>query len=369
MFLQFVIGTLTFDRFFYWLGFTSVFAGGLAVSAVVFLKAGDRLIMPFLLTVLAGVWVGFLVNIFDYGLIRQVLVQSRNGLAQSYNFDRILGFFGNPNMAAFAVVATLTGLLTSRQFMRASLLVHAAVLSASVAGVIMTGSRTSTVLVICLLAWYFVKMLRQSGSGRVAVARAVVAPLFLAAIAYGALSGTALLLGSDSSAYTTAAQRLETLPSIITPAHSSQDPSVAQRVQVLPYYVRLVKERPLAGWGPDYATTKVDDGTLTNVSQNSWLEWAVAYGTLYPALVAVALLTMLRRAGRLRSSEPQEWARVVLVTVIFVMASFSLTDLLFLRAFVVVVGMALGLLIRASHRQDSGSGAVNSGRGLSSGEA
>jgi hypothetical protein len=239
------------------------------------------------------------------------------------------------------------------------------VLAASVGGVIITGSRTSTLLIGVVVLWYFATIFKMSGRGSVAVSRAVVAPALLLLTAVLAVGAITSVLGRGSELYTTTTSRLQTLPSIVR-GDSTIDQSVMIRKQNLDVYIERFKAKPLEGYGPDYPSQEIESGRLTDVSQNAWLEWAVKYGPVYPSAIALAFLVTWRTARRLRTVDAWVWARVALLIGIFVVASFSIVDFLSLRAPVCVLGALIGLTVAAREQAAEG---VRSRSVLGHGEA
>lgn len=349
--MQAIAGITTFDRFIYWSGYSSVFTGIFATSAIIFLKFGDRLVGKFLLALLAATWFGFVVNAFNYAFIREVLIYTSNRIGVSLTFDRLLGFYQHPNMAAFSIALLLAGLVTNQRFMRSSTLIQATVIAASVAGVIVTGSRTSTLLIAFVVVWYLGAVLQTSGNSKAAMGRAVAAPAALFVVALVAVGVVTSLLGRGSSLYETITSRLETLPALVT-GDASNDASVRVRQQTFDAYVDRFVEKPFLGYGPDYARAEIDAGRIADVSQNSWLEWAVEFGFVYPLLIAVAFWITLRTSRRLRSFDRQNRSRVLLITGLVVLASFSIVELLALRAPVLILGMIVGLAVGSVYRAE-----------------
>jgi hypothetical protein len=351
--IQSITGTLIFDRTIYWFGYWLLFAGMFMTAAVVFPKVGERVVTRFFILVLAATWLGFVVNILNYQFIRRVLVHTGNELGQASDLSRVVGFYQHPNMAAFTLTLALAMLVSSRRFMASSLLLHAAVLAASVGGVIITGSRTSTLLIGVVVLWYFATIFKMSGRGSVAVSRAVIAPALLFLTAVLAVGAITSMLGRGSELYTTMTSRLQTLPSIAR-GDTTTDQSVMIRKQNLDAYVERFMAKPLEGYGPDYPSQEIQSGRLMDVSQNAWLEWAVKYGSVYPFAIALAFLVTWRTAGRLRTVDAWVWARVALLVGIFVVASFSIVDFLLLRAPVCVLGALVGLTVAARQQAAEG---------------
>jgi hypothetical protein len=350
--IQSIIGILTFDRATYWFGYSLLFVEMFMTAAVVFPKVGERAVTRFFILLLGATWLGFVVNILNYQFIRRVLVYTGNELGQSSDLSRVVGFYQHPNMAAFTLTLTLAMLVSSRRFMVSSLLLHAAVLAASVGGVIITGSRTSALLIGVVVLWYFATIFKMSGRGSVAVFRAVMAPALVLLTAILAIGAITSVLGRGSELYTTMTTRLQTLPSIVR--GESVDQSVMTRKQNLDAYIERFKAKPLEGYGRDYPSQEIESGRLTAVSQNAWLEWAVAYGSVYPSAIALAFLFTWRTARRLRAVDVWVWARVALLVGIFVVASFSIVDFLLLRAPVCALGALVGLTVAAREQAAGG---------------
>jgi O-Antigen ligase len=351
--IQSITGILGFDRAAYWFGYRLVFAGMFMAAAVVFPKVGEQVVTRFFILMLAATWLGFVVNILNYEFIRRVLVYTRNELGQSSDLSRVVGFYQHPNMAAFTLTLTLAMLVSSRRFMASSLVLHAAVLAACVGGVIITGSRTSMLLIGVVVLWYVATIFKMSGRGGVAVSRAVIAPAVLLLTAVLAVGAITSVLGRGSELYTTMTSRLQTLPSIVR-GDSTTDQSVMIRKQNLDAYIDRFKAKPLEGYGPDYPTQEIESGRVTDVSQNTWLEWAVEYGSVYPSAIALAFFVTWRTARRLRTADAWVWARVALLVGIFVLASFSIVDFLSLRAPVCILGALVGLTVAAREHPSEG---------------
>lgn len=337
--LQILNGVVSGSRALYWLGYSMLFASILVAAFICWSRLGRRVTRTFFVWAICLTWGGFVVNLVSYNFIRAVMVYTGNDLASSLTFNRLVGFYPHPNMAGFALCLYLGCLVADTRFMRGSVFGQAVVLTLAISGVVVTGSRTSLTLLAVVLVVYFVRLARMPGSHSAQLLRSFAAPaLLLGGIALG-LVGFAQIAGPQSVAYNNIMGRIGTLTSGI-----EDDQSVSLRLSIIDQYLSSFWKAPLLGNGPEYAGTQILSGAFTNVSQNAWIEWAVRFGFVYPAVVATAVIVTLI-AGRRARRAVDAWSTTSLVVTLITVASFSIVDFLWLRAPVAIIGMTLAAII------------------------
>lgn len=342
MALQLIDNTVTTARLVYWITFAVLFPLLLLVAVVLWARWGSRLSTPFFLACIVATWFGFFVNWFDYAFLRKILFYSSNPFAASFVAERTLGFYPHPNEAALSLVLCIASLACTREFLTSGYALQTIATTGSLAGVVITGSRTSLILVALVLAWYVRNILRVHGEASSGNRkRALLAPLIPVLVVVSSAFAIQLITSSRADLAATVSARMA---SISTLASGTDESAVARKSVVTQYYSDLV-ESPLIGRGPDFAAYRIAQGSYRSVSQNSWLEWAMRFGVLYAVLIAVMIIFTYRLALRVGRSQPLLLSYARLVLTIFVLVTFSMVDLFWMRQPVLVVGVLLGVLL------------------------
>ena len=231
--LQVLAGGMATDRALYWGAFSLLFMLILMTAYVLWARKGPSMTMPFFVSAIAVTWLGFAVNLLNYGLIREVMSYTSNRIAQSDYLSRVLGFYPHPNMAGLALTLFLACLVTDQRFLRSSVFTHATVLSSVIAGVALTGSRTSLLLLTLVIAWYLIALMRAPGASASSVVRAFFAPIAILAAVCAGVVVLVTVVGPSSQIYESVLARAGSLVG----GNIEDDMSISARVAIFDVYM------------------------------------------------------------------------------------------------------------------------------------
>jgi O-antigen ligase len=205
------------------------------------------------------------------------------------------------------------------------------------------------VLLGVVLIWYIRNLFKLHGGSDLSAgerARVLLAP-FVPLVVIGA---SFIVLQLLTSAREDLAETLHLRIASIGDLLGGTDESAGVRTSILAQYFSDLMGSPMLGLGPDYATNQIAIGAYGSVSQNSWLEWAIRFGIPYTASIVLMLFLIYRLAMKLTGSEPllRSYARLLLL--MYIIVSFSMVDLFWMRQSVCALGVLLGVLL---HSRDS----------------
>lgn len=342
--IQLLDGSVTAERLSYWSVVSVMFALLLLVAVVLWARWGPRLSMPFFIACIGGIWVGFAVNWIDYEFVRKVMVFGSSPFAASRSVGLTLGFFGHPNEAALALVLCVASLACTEQFLSSHVLLQTVVTAFCLTGVLVTGSRTSLLLLAIALIWYTANLFKLHSSGSLAGrARALIAPLIPAIVIAAGLILLLLIASSRADVADTVGSRISSIADVV----GGTDVSASMRKAILSQYYSDITASPALGRGPDYVADQMALGNYASVSQNAWLEWAVKLGVPYALLMALMLTSTYRFAARRVNSQPVSLSHARLILILFAVLSFSMVDIFWMQAPVSVLGVLLGTVLYA----------------------
>lgn len=347
MSLQLFDNSVTIDRLTYWTVFSILFALLFLVAAVLWTRWGPALSTPFFLCCIGATWVGFIVNWLDYDFLRKVMAFGSIPIRLSTVTDRMIGFYPHPNQAAFSLVLYFAALACVRKFLTASIFLQALALFGCLAGVIVTGSRTSLLLFFIVFAWYLLNLFRLNRADFAGVPRrSPVALLIPLMVVSATLVTLQLVANSQNEISGMLSSRMNSFVDLL--GGKVGDESANLRVSVLSDYYSDLLKAPLLGQGPDFATDQITVGNYANVSQNSWVEWAVAFGVPYALLMAFMLIVSYRFAVRVvPNTMPLLLSHARLILIILAAITFSMVMPFWIRSAVGVLGALLGILLHA----------------------
>jgi len=344
MVLQAMSGDLDLERLVYWTVFSLLFLEMMLVAAVVWRRHGPVLTKPFFLGCVAAAGLAFAINLLDYGFVRDVMWFSANRIAVSDATVRMLGFYQHPNMAAISICLYVVCLLSDRKFVTGSQITQVVVIILAGAGIVLTGSRTTSLLFLVAIAAYALFFLRIGLASPARLAKRL-------AIMITVMAATSVLLyfvarQMSPEIVDNAVDRASSMLGFLDGSAIGNDESAQIRINILSSYWRDIQKALFLGRGPDFAFERIEGGFYSNVSQNSWIEWWLKFGLLYCiAVVAVLAVTYFfaRRVGR---SDPYLRFGGSLLLCVVLLASFSFVDIFWLRAMACAIGCYLGLLAR-----------------------
>lgn len=346
MFLQLFFGIVSVSDVAFWAVRVSSLAM-IFVGVVVFAYSeGVPGVRKLLLLVFALLWLGYFTQLVDFDLVRSQLVFRGKEFSEFYVQNRAIGFFGHPNRFAFATVMTTSILvfilLLEQRFWRALFATQFGVLL-----ILLSGSRTSLALISLALILCWFRYLTEIRSYDIILQR--IAYFFGASIIF-LVSVTLLIQFSGSvenASLTLAIERFSRFFQAI--AGGGVDQSAEIRSQNLAWFTTALSQAPILGQGPDATAKAIRYGIVSNVSQNSWIQWVYEYGIFYPAYIFVSGIGLMgvhrwSRGKIERIMSARSLARI-LVILLFV-ATFSLNNLFVIDTTTIGLGLVMGLLIR-----------------------
>ncbi len=353
---QYLGGDFGKGRLLYWLSFNTLFATMFAASVLLWHRYGAHVIRPFFIAAIGAAWCGIVVNVVNRDFIRDLIASTDNNVPVALLRARVFGFFPHPNTLAFALCVFLAVLVANRGFIESRIYVHVIVLLAVIAGVALTLSRTSAVLLVGLICWYVLRLVRSTSLSWARVSWVVAGSAGFLLVAAAVLSH---MWGID--VFARFGERVASIQALLF-GNSDGDKSLALRTSALQLYVDDFLKQPWTGYGPDYATQQIAAGVYPNVSQNAWLEWAVKYGFVYPVLVGTAFVMTFRAGLAKRKSDPWVWYLTAVTLVVVAAASLSVVNFLWLRFVVIGLGAVVGVLMHSARNEPTASGGSSADR-------
>lgn len=343
--LQMLDQSVTFTRLVYWSAYSLLFALLLLVAMLLWLRWGANLSTPFFLAAIGAAWFGFIVNWVDYQFLRDVMVHGSNPIGISETTTRTIGFYQHPNAAAFSLVLYFACLACDKRFLTGSFILQVLASMGCVVGVLVTGSRTSLVLVVLVFATYLRNLARLNRGAHEATSRASARrrAQVAALIPLGVLAATLVLMQIIAASRQDLAALVSARIGSFT--NLGADTSTDQRVTIISHYITDVMRSPILGHGPDFVSNQIALGSYTNVSQNSWLEWAATWGVPYALFMAVLLYVTYRMGTSYAGPQPLLLSFARLILVLFLLITFSMVNPFWMRSPVCVLGVLFGLLL------------------------
>jgi hypothetical protein len=345
MCLQLLDNSVTMNRLVYWTVFSLLFTLMLLIAVMLWARWGPNLSVPFFLACIVATWVGFVVNWLDYDFLREVMAFSSNPISASLRTVRTIGFYPHPNAAAFSIVLYFAILASTRKFLSSSIILQTLASMACFVGVLITGSRTSLLLLAVVFIWYIRNLFGSNrGVGFRSRTRALIPPLIPLAVMTTSFFALQFLASSRQDLAEMLNSRIGLMGDLLG---GNSDTSVDQRVSMLSLYYSDLLRSPLLGRGPDFATNQIALGAYYNVSQNAWLEWGVAFGVPYAFLMALMLMVTYRLAARRVKPQPLLLSYARLILFIFAIITFSMVNIFWMPSTVCALGVLIGVLLQA----------------------
>jgi hypothetical protein len=344
MMLQLLDDSITSGRIVYWAGFSLNFTLMFLAAVALWARWSPKLTAPFFLASIAGVWVGFVVSWLDYGTIREVMRFSANLRSESVQSARAIGFFGHPNLAALALVLFLACLVCDRNYLNRPVALQSLATMGSAVGVLVTGSRTSLLLLSVVLLVYFYNLLKLHNRGTDSPRRRMrttLVPLLPIAL----IASTVIAIQYVSAVRPEAGSLIGSrVNSILELAGGTTDESMNIRLSVLSQYAEEIREAPILGRGPDYDEEQVERGNFSNTSQNAWLRYALRFGVPYSLFLLLTLYLTYYARKDLNGSNQLFLSRKRLILGLLILVTLSISSPLWIRSTVCVLGALLGTI-------------------------
>lgn len=345
MILHFFSGYMNFEELFYWMFFSAHF-GFLMLGVIVLVGQLDSRYFKFLyIACVFSVIFGFVVNLVNYDFIRQVLLFTGNKMVVQESLYRIMGFFQHPNLAALSVILYFVILMGFFPAKENSLLMKNVLVLMMIFLVVITGSRTSTLLAVVVMFMYLWPVVFN-----VVRHGAVLKLIFPVPQIIGWISVIASLLmllpmlanvdfGID--ALNRVMVRYSSIVDILSQS-SAGDASLDFRMEIIPVYFEFILEKPFIGFGPQFVVDRLADGVFFHVSQNALIEWSLKYGVIYSFFFIYVLFATYSTACKLSVYNSRLSSGLKMFIILIVAVSFSINDLFWYRSVVVSIGVLLG---------------------------
>lgn len=348
-----LMGHIDPSRSIYWIANNFMYYELFLVATVFAYTNHAKRIEKLALTATAVIVLGFVVNFVNYGFTRRILIYSDAVNSGSLSLYRPMSFFGHPNTAAFSILIILVLTLSSFRKNERSPVLGLGFIILAGALILITGSRTSLLLWVLTTLTYalplVVRSIRASRKNRASVyawgaVLAVVMALFFTSTA--ATDAFTSLLPKDT------AKRMSFLMGgggSSSSTSSVEDKSASVRAYDTAIYMDYIAENPISGYGDDFVSERIESHDFLQVSQNAFLEYSLILGIPYAALFVYAMIRSFRLAGIPRRSNayssPYAEGLKVLIG-IFMIASWSIVGLFFMRAVCIGLGLMLGSVLR-----------------------
>ena len=331
-FIQAALGYLGFDRLIYWSGFFT-FTGFLFLTSLVLGRlAGPKQVNKIALVIILMIIAQFVVNIFDYTLVREVAVFIKSNKAGSLYQERLAGFFPHPNQAAISIVAVCFILVLHQPTRAFNKLV---IYFLSIVLIMATGSRTSLILMILLGAAMAAKFAKKDKSALLQSVFLIFlgVPVILFILQF-------ITLSSDQNLMSKTVNRMQALFVSIT-GGGEGDVSTDLRIQALADYSNVFLDNLWIGIGFDGVERLLSQNVLKTASQNSWLQWAVEFGIFYTVLGVVSIAILYIWSRRATPKFATAFALQIFILIVLI-ATFSIDDIFSTRALLAVLGLLIG---------------------------
>jgi hypothetical protein len=352
--INFLRGFIELENFIYWISFNLAFSCLFVVTTIVAYKVDLKYLKIIFWCSIISTIIGSILFFLTPALFIKIGELSGSKLASvvhgSEDF-RNRSFFSHPNGAAFSIICFFIFLFSTTYkspkpvlyYMFCSLLLFLMV--------IITGSRTSIILTICILLLYIRPMLfriikiKYSSNGKFIKIGLALTLVFVALISSQIFITVIELI--DSKGLNKVLERFSFLSSFFDTTDKVEDASFNFRANILNVYLNYIEKNFLFGYGPEFRDEKIAINEFTNVSQNAYIEGALVYGIIYPIyFIYIIIKTFLYTKERYNINRYLFNPLRVLMVVIFLI-SFSINDIFWNRAVVILLGVLIGLEIRS----------------------
>jgi hypothetical protein len=336
--IHFFLLNLSTSQLFYWIPFISLFGVLFLCSAILVVKLeSDKTVNVFFLFVFISAVLGIIISYTNFSLIAKLTSTSASKLAfadaysGSAGIDRALGFYGQQNVTAKAIVLSFLylytlGIAKDRKILKNLLII------VSLVCIYFTGSRTS-------LLMFFLQLM-------------ILIPLFtdfskmklLKTGRFLIIGGVFVVILINLSSYFVALG----LPDLTTRLNFdskslNDDASIGLRVETFNIYLEHIYNNVFIGRGPTYRQEMIDNKVFPVASQNEYLETAMAFGT--GAVLYYFFLILFTFSKFVLKKNIYARLTCLLMTV-FLIYGFSVNYLFLDRFNVILLGVLLGLTIK-----------------------
>ncbi|WPU95615.1 O-antigen ligase family protein [Mucilaginibacter sabulilitoris] len=356
MTISFGVGNMNGNDFVYWISFVSLFASLFVLAAILSLQIQIKWIYRLFWSAVTSTIIGFILNYTNFQLFRDIGKLSGSTLAYvvygSNDEGRIFSFFVHPNMAALSTVCFFVFLLTTSKEHVKKIRTYMLYLGLMIGMILVTGSRTSLIVIAIIAIIYLPKIIRRSlirrhkfnnnlGNITIVFGGILIVLLFV----FGIFVYISL---SQSPIDTTG--RLSFFFRIFnsSPTVSTQDDSLADRLKILDSYWKYIEKNLLFGLGPQFARDKLSNGEFENVSQNVYIENTLNYGIFYVLFYIYALVKTYQLSSKIGNFKDYIFNPLKVFVVLLTLIGFSINGLYTIRAVVILLGILIGLTLRGS---------------------
>lgn len=343
LFINFIFDNLAFNRLVYWISFTFLFGSLFIAATIFFLRNGGNIVKYLYWGSFISTTIGFVINFTNYSFMRKILEFSNNRIAIQETLFRPLSFFPHPNHAAFAIICFLIFVLISFRKPHKTIF-FISIISVSFLLIIITGSRTSILLLLVIILFslktiYVSNAIRRNINIKLSTilikTRFI---LFLTVIIIGVPLLYEFLLPILDNANILV--RINSLTALIN-GNNINDQSILLRTQIISIYLTDIIQSPLFGYGPDVILDNVAKNTYSNVSQNAYIESAAKYGIPYTLYYIYGIITTIMYS--IKKEIPIYSYKPLYIIVVFItLIGFSVVDLFQVRTIVITVGFLIG---------------------------
>jgi hypothetical protein len=133
---------------------------------------------------------------------------------------------------------------------------------------------------------------------------------------------------------------------------SATDESISLRSYNLKWFIQESFRNPFLGMGAQSTQWAIDQGLVSNISQNSWVQWGFEYGYLYLAFFVFVFFYTSFQVKRLSGRKKAGLSFTVLGGIYFfilLLSSFSFGNMFSVEAIAATTGLVVGLAIKESY--------------------
>jgi hypothetical protein len=346
-------GFLVSADFFYWLSFNALFGLLFIFSAMMAYSVPTKWIFYLVWMCILSTIIGFYVNYANPEFIRRLGELTGSTLASVvYGSEetRNMSFFPHPNAAAFSIVSYFILLFTTYPENVKSIKFYIVLAVLMLAMVSITGSRTSLIISVVILFLYVRPLITKIINVTYKNNSGLIKMLLYSGLLIGASIGVLVLYVMSESTmangFSKVGSRFSIFSSLFDPSKDLKDESLDERTAIVGVYLKYIGENLLFGYGPVFRDNKISNGEFENVSQNAYLEGAFVYGLFYPVyFFYINFKTYIMSKASVYKNYFVFNSLTVFMMFLFIL-SFSVNDLFWNRALVIVLGLLIGIYLR-----------------------
>lgn len=353
--IHLVLDNITLAQFIYWIPLNAFYGSLFVVTAMLTqIKNSKRTINFMLISAIIFIIIGLVVSIFYYPFILRLEILTGDTRYDPDNFlgevNRAVGFYGQPNLAAKALLSVFI-ILVSSYLPEKSNLTSIIIVLIVLLAIFWTGSRTALLIISLVLLInnpLIEKKIRDKKFKGIGLYRVLLTIRFVIPVIIILFFLLFILESIDGELSKSLIGRFSFFNSLFDDNTAlRQDVSIRQRLDIIGLYIEYILNKPIFGHGISLREDLIANDVFDIGAQNEYLEFAFAFGVFYVLYyIYVLIRTFKLRINNSIENNLIELRALKITIVILFIYGFSLNYQYLDRVTVIILGLLLGILIK-----------------------